>query len=170
LLELVEAIDVSNSAGVIPQLMSALRRRGGDDAVDHDHLTILLLRPNGAGAQVPLRDRALALARLMKNFLGSISGREPAAWPEGSLANLGGALFGPLNRLRHRGRAAHVLGAQQHGMLPECISGHVAAARRGVAPPTPHRSALVEVVVAAVESRVAAESANAAPVEVNSAA
>jgi len=172
LLEVVRSIDVADSSRVIPQLMSAMRRRCGHDVSDDD-LTILLLRPNGLGARVPLRDRALAPVRLMKNLLGAFRGDEPMAWPEWTLANVGGALFGPLNRLWSRDRASHVLATRVHAMLPDPTTVHLADPR------VRRRSALVEVVVAAVESRVAAatiaaaddhDSASVAPVEVNSAA
>jgi hypothetical protein len=164
LLELAQSVDVIDGGRVIPQLMSAVRRRCGHDACDDD-LTLLLIRPNGQASQVPLRDRALAPVRLMKNFLASVRGEEPMAWPELSLANLGGALFGPLNRLWSRDRAAHVLAAEAPAALPDPMTRRIAQPRLA------RRSALVEAVVAAVESRVAAaESATAAPVEVNSAA
>jgi hypothetical protein len=174
LLELVQSIDVGDASRVIPQLMSALRRRCGHDVWDDD-LTILLLRPNGQGSNVSFRDRALAPVRMMKNLLGSIRGREPMAWPEWSLANVGGALFGPLNRLWSRARAAHVLAAPAADLLPDPMTRRLAQPGRAAPARAPHRSALVEVVVAAVESRVAVtaagdESATAAPVGVNSAA
>ena len=163
LLELVRSIDVTHSSRVIAQLMSAMRQRCGHDVTDDD-LTILLLRPNGSGANVPLRDRVLAPVRLMKNLSASLKGREPMAWPEWTLANVGGALFGPLNRLWSRHRASHVLATRVHAILPDPATVHLAEAR------VRRRSELVAAVVAAVEARVAAESATAAPVEVNSAA
>jgi hypothetical protein len=174
LLELARSLDVRNPPRLIPQLMSALRQRCGHDVADDD-LTILLLRPNGSGARVPMRDRALAPMRLMKNLLASVTRGEPMAWPEWSLANVGGALFGPLNRLWSRHRAPHVLATRVHAVLPDPMTVHIADPRDPRDPRVRQRSALVQAVVAAVESRVAAaavaaESANVAPVEINSAA
>jgi hypothetical protein len=106
---------------------------------------------------------------MMKNFLASLEGREPMAWPEWSLANLGGMLFGPLNRRWSRSRTAYVLATRVYSILPD------PATVRTAQPRVRRRSAMVDVVVAAVESRVvaataSAESATPAPVEVNSAA
>jgi hypothetical protein len=163
LLEVVRSIDLGDPQRVISQLMSAMRKRCGHDVAEDD-LTIMLLRPNGLGAQVPFRERVLAPVRLMKNLLASFKGNEPMAWPEWSLANVGGALFGPLNRLWARGRTAYVLATRVYSQLPD------ANTRRIARPMVRDRSALVETVVAAVEARVEAESASAAPAEVNSAA
>ena len=164
LLQIARSIDVSDSSRVIPQLIFNIRQRSGRGDCDDD-LTMLLLRPNGRGSQVSLRDRALAPVRLMKNLLESLRGGEPMAWPEWSLANLGGALFGPLNRLWSRSRARHILATRVHAVLPDPLVRRLSETRA-----VRRRSALVEAVVAAVESRVVAESAKAAPVEVNSAA
>ena len=168
LLELVRGIDVADASRVVPQLMSAVSRHCGHDVSDDD-LTIVLLRPSGCGARVPLRDRLLAPVRMMKNFLASLEGRGPMAWPEWSLASLGGMLFGPLNRRWSQSRTAYVLATRVYSSLPD------PATVRTAQPRVRRRSALVDVVVAAVESRVAVvavetESASAAPVKVNSAA
>jgi len=163
LLEVVRSIDLADPQRVIAQLMSALRQRCGHDVCEDD-VTVLLLRPNGLRAQVPLRDRLLAPARLMKNLLAAFNGHEPMAWPEWTLANVGGALFGPLNRLWSRGRTAYVLATRVYSQLPDETTHRITRPR------VAERSAMVEAVVAAVESRVAAESASPAPAEVNSAA
>jgi hypothetical protein len=161
LLDLVRGI-ATDPSRIIPQLMSAVRQRCGHD-VDDD-LTVLLLRPNGLGLRVPLRDRLLAPVRMMKNLLACLNGRGP----EWSLANVGGVLFGPLNRRWSHSRTAYVLATRVYSILPDPTTLRTAHSRvRG-------RSALVETVVAAVESRVAAEvsaeAATVAPAEINSAA
>ena len=167
LLDIVRGIDVSDASRVVLQLMSAVSRHCGHD-VNDDDLTVVLLSPNGCGARVPLRERVLGPVRMMKNFLASLRGVEPMAWPEWSLASLGGMLFGPLNRRWSQSRTAYVLATRVYSMLPD------PATVRTAQPRVARRSALVDVVVSAVESRVAAaveaESATAAPVNVNSAA
>ncbi len=90
------------------------------------------------------------------------------AWPEWSLASLGGMLLGSLNRRWSRSRTPYVLATRVYSMLPD------PATVRTAQPRVARRSALSDVVVSAVESRVAAaveaESATAAPLSVNSAA
>ena len=167
LLDIVRGLDVADPSRVVAQLMSAVRRHCGRDVDRDDDLTIVLLSPNGCGARVPLRDRVLAPVRMMKNFLASLQGHEPMAWPEWSLANLGGLLFAPLNRRWSQGRTAYVLATRVYSMLPD------PATVRTAQPRVARRSPLVDVVISAVESRVAAaeaESATAAPAQVNSAA
>ncbi|MEA2734488.1 MAG: phosphoserine phosphatase RsbU/P [Humisphaera sp.] len=162
LLAIVQSIDVTDARSAIPQLMSAMRRRCGHDVCDDD-LTLLLLRPNGSTSQVTLRDRVLAPVRMMKNLLGSLRGGDPMAWPEFSLANVGGALFGPLNRLWSRQRAPRVLAVAARDLLPDPMTRRISQERV-------RRSAVVDCVVEAIEARVAAEAASAATVEINSAA
>ena len=168
LLEIARALDPRDSSRVIPQLIEAIRRRSGRRECDDD-LTVLLIRPNGRGSRVSVRDRLLAPVRLMKNLLASVRHGEPMAWPEFTIANVGGALFGPLNRLWSWRRAGHVLAAHDFTGVPDPMTRRLAETRGD------QRSALVETVIAAVETRVAAaasdnESAKAAPVEINSAA
>jgi sigma-B regulation protein RsbU (phosphoserine phosphatase) len=168
LLDIVRDMDVSEASRVVPQLMSAVGRHRGNE-VNDDDLTVVLLSPNGCGSRVPLRERLLGPVRMMKNFLTSLQGREPMAWPEWSLANLGGLLFGPLNRRWSQSRTPYVLATRVYSTLPDPATVRIAQPR------VARRSAMVDVVVSAVESRVAvaaveAESATAAPLNVNSAA
>ena len=169
-LRLAQSIDARDSAAVIPQFLAAVRACCGH-AVCNDGLTLLLFRATGQG-RVPLRDRILAPLRMMRNFLGSFRGDEPMAWPEWSLPSVGGVLFAPLNRSWAHRRAPHLLAAPRlSARLPDPALYHTAAPPRpaGAVPRLIPQSA-ADAAAAAIETRGVAESATAAPAEVNSAA
>ena len=106
LLDVARSLDVSEPATLIPQLLGAVGSlRAGN--LSGDDVTVLLFRPNGTGLSMPLRDRLLAPVRVLRGVLASLrSGGGPAPIPEMSLANIGGPLFTPLNRLWRGGRGA----------------------------------------------------------------
>ena len=105
LLEIVRSLDVSDPVRVVPSLLSAIEAKAAGN-LTADDVTVLLFRPNGVGARRPsLRKQFVAAAKM----LGAISrrpfGGEPVPWPDSKLANIGGALFSPLNRLWSSGKS-----------------------------------------------------------------
>jgi serine phosphatase RsbU (regulator of sigma subunit) len=105
LLDVVRRVDPSDPATFIPRLLSAVAARatGGLGA---DDVTVLLFRPNGAGRRVTLRQSVMAPVRLLGALARSLRRRgDPMPWPDFTLANVGGAVIGPLSRLwKGRGR------------------------------------------------------------------
>jgi sigma-B regulation protein RsbU (phosphoserine phosphatase) len=109
LLGIVRELDASHPATVIPMLLAAVRSlRAGN--LDDDDVTALLFRATGAGVQPRLRDRLLAPARLLGAMLSSLRpGAGPAPLPELTVLNIGGSMFGPLNRLWKGSRGGHAV-------------------------------------------------------------
>lgn len=102
LLAMARSIDISEPTQLIPRLLSQLESYCGGRLCSDD-VTMLLFRPNGTAPNTPLRERLLAPWRIMKSFAASLRpGGEPTAWPEVSVANLGGAAFAALNRVEGR--------------------------------------------------------------------
>lgn len=65
----------------------------------NDDVTLLLFRPTGKAANVPLSNRLIAPFRLLKGVIQSLlSGGRGMPLPEFSLANLTGSRFEPLSR------------------------------------------------------------------------
>ena len=99
LLDLVRTLNSSEPATLIPRLLQAVAALA-EGNLDGDDVTVLLFRPNGNAPGAPLRDRVLAPLRILRAAAASLRpGGEAVPWPEVSLANLGGAMFGPFNRL-----------------------------------------------------------------------
>jgi hypothetical protein len=72
-----------------------------------DDCTVLLFRPNGTGTTVAFTEKLCAPFRVLRGITGSFfGGSGPAPWPEMSLPNIGGAMFGSLSRLVGRRRHA----------------------------------------------------------------
>jgi hypothetical protein len=101
LLEVIGTIDASDPARVVPNLLDAISARA-PDSLDADDVTCLLFRPNGRAPRLPLRERAMAPLRIIGGVLGALAGRGPMPFPEWSIANIGGAVFGPLGRWRRK--------------------------------------------------------------------
>jgi serine phosphatase RsbU (regulator of sigma subunit) len=95
LLRVVEKLDVSDPAKIIPQLLERIAQLWPGNLTEDD-VTALLFRPNGRGAHVPWRNKLLAPLRVLR---GLFRRGEPIAWPEFSLVNIGGAMLDPLNRV-----------------------------------------------------------------------
>ena len=91
LLALVRSIEITDPTQLTAQLLTAVEKRCGQQVCEDD-VTVLLFRPNGLAPNTPLKDRILAPFRVLRSF----------AWPELSVANIGGAIFPPLNRVRSR--------------------------------------------------------------------
>lgn len=99
LLSIVQTLDPSDAATFLPRLLEAIdtRARG---SLGEDDLTLLLFRPNGQGPPRPLLDRVLGPARVLTGVCRSLVDRSrPFPWPDLRIANVGGALFAPLERL-----------------------------------------------------------------------
>jgi hypothetical protein len=106
LLEVARSIDISEPARVVPNLLDAIAVLAPGNLTGDD-VTALLFRPNGLSVRVPIRDRMMAPLRVLRGLAGSLAGNGPPPFPQLTLANIGGALFGPLNRL-HRKREAQM--------------------------------------------------------------
>jgi serine phosphatase RsbU (regulator of sigma subunit) len=64
-----------------------------------DDVTVLMFRANSSGERTPLRIKLLAPFRVTRALIRSLRSGEAPPLPDLNLANLGGAMFGPLNRL-----------------------------------------------------------------------
>lgn len=96
--DIVRTIEVSEPAAFIPALLAAIAAQHPDNLTGDD-VTVLVFRPNGLAPRVPMREKFLALVRLLRGWIGSlVPGGQPMPWPELSLPNIGGALFDCLNR------------------------------------------------------------------------
>jgi serine phosphatase RsbU (regulator of sigma subunit) len=100
LLKLVQGLADPNAEGLTPRLLEEIAKRCEGNLCGDD-VTVLLFRSNGLGQRVALKDKLLAPLRVMKGVIESIGkAKEPAPWPEISLANLGGAMVSALGRFR----------------------------------------------------------------------
>ncbi|HEY7115744.1 MAG TPA: PP2C family protein-serine/threonine phosphatase [Tepidisphaeraceae bacterium] len=99
LLELArQDLDPTQPQSLIPALLQSIDQRtsGGLHA---DDVTLLLLRATGRDTRVTWWNVLIAPVRVVASIARAIAGRGPMSLPEFSLANLGGALFSPFNRL-----------------------------------------------------------------------
>jgi serine phosphatase RsbU (regulator of sigma subunit) len=88
LLHLVRTLDVSDPTRLTSQVLAKVEAHCGQKLCDDD-ITVLLFRPNGLTPNTALKERLLAPLRIVRGW----------AWPDLKLANIGGAVFSPLNRL-----------------------------------------------------------------------
>ena len=101
LLEIVRSIDVSEPTRIVPLLLETIAAKSSQN-LQADDVTVLLFRPNGLGG-ASFFQRAIAPLRVLKSFVDSWRpGGDAPAWPEFTLANLGGAIVSPLSKLRGR--------------------------------------------------------------------
>jgi hypothetical protein len=99
LIKLVRTLDPSDPATLIPRLLATVAEQA-EGNLHGDDVTVLLFQPNGSAPRAPLRERALAPLRILRAAVASLRpGGETTPWPELSLANVGGAMFSPFNRL-----------------------------------------------------------------------
>lgn len=97
--DIVAGVIVSDPRQVVPRLLDKIASLHPGN-LEADDVTVLLFRPNGLAPAVPLKEKLFAPFRVMRAMAGSLFGSgEPLPWPELSVANIGGALFRPLNRL-----------------------------------------------------------------------
>jgi hypothetical protein len=101
LLDLARQLDMNQPGAVIPQLLRIIddRTSGGLRA---DDVTVLLVRATGTGERVPIKERLLAPFRILRALGQSLLGKGPAALPDASLPNVGGAIVPSLSRLWKR--------------------------------------------------------------------
>lgn len=98
LLKIASEIQVTNPASVIPDLLAKIASRSPGNLLADD-VTTLLFRPNSAGPRVGFLTRAFAPIRVLGASVRSLfPGGGPAPLPDFNLANLGGSMFGRLNR------------------------------------------------------------------------
>jgi sigma-B regulation protein RsbU (phosphoserine phosphatase) len=98
LLSILQTLDVSDGGTLIPRLLEAIANQA-EGGLTGDDVTLLLFRPNGLGPRTPLRDRLLGPVRVLQAMTHSLRMAEPIPWPDLRLANIGGILFKPLERL-----------------------------------------------------------------------
>jgi serine phosphatase RsbU (regulator of sigma subunit) len=102
LLGIANEIDASTASDVSARLLQAIQSRYSGN-LESDDVTTLLFRPNGSAPTTPLRDKLLAPFRVLGGVVRSVlPGGAPAALPDFSLANIGGAMFDRFNK-RWRG-------------------------------------------------------------------
>jgi serine phosphatase RsbU (regulator of sigma subunit) len=105
LLQILRTLDVTDPSRLTAQLLDAVQAWRGTPVCEDD-VTVLLFRPNGLAPSVPLKERLCAPFRVARSVVRALrNGNEPMPWPELTLANIGGAIFSPLNRLWARKRA-----------------------------------------------------------------
>ena len=93
LLNLVRTLDTSDPTQVTTRLLASVEQRCGQQLCDDD-VTVLLFRPNGLAPNTPIKERLLAPFRVLRSW----------AFPELTLANVGGAMIPALNRFWTRQR------------------------------------------------------------------
>jgi len=104
LLKIARSVSGSDAPAVINALLKAVADCHEGNLLGDD-VTILLFRPNGLAPRPPFHQRLLAPFRLGGAIINSLRpGGPPIPWPDFTIANLGGAMFGPLNRFYRRER------------------------------------------------------------------
>jgi serine phosphatase RsbU (regulator of sigma subunit) len=100
LLSLVQEIDVSRPARIIPDLLARIAARGAR-AEAEDDVTVLLLRHNGSQPRWPFLRGLLAPFRIVRAVWTRVrhGADAPAPFPEFSIANIFGALVPAVSRL-----------------------------------------------------------------------
>jgi sigma-B regulation protein RsbU (phosphoserine phosphatase) len=106
LVAIANELEISDPKLVTGKLLAAIAERHAEN-LRLDDVTVLLFRPNGMGAAVALKDKIFGPMRVFAGVVRSIfPGGAPAPWPEMSVANIGGMLLRPLNRVLGRRRAS----------------------------------------------------------------
>jgi sigma-B regulation protein RsbU (phosphoserine phosphatase) len=99
LLEIIQSLDPAQSGTLVSRLLDAIAARTGGE-LGGDDVTLLLFRPNGLGLRRPLLDRLLGPVRVLGGVWQAMIDRSrPFPWPDLRVANVGGAIFAPLERL-----------------------------------------------------------------------
>jgi sigma-B regulation protein RsbU (phosphoserine phosphatase) len=100
LLQFARTLPGDNPSTLITRLLKTLADQNRANLSDDD-VTILMFRATTTTGQLsPLRTRLLGPLRVLRETFKSIRDKESLPLPDFSLANLGGALFAPFNRLR----------------------------------------------------------------------
>ena len=99
LLEIIQSLDPAETGSLIPRLLVAIAARTGGE-LGGDDVTLLLFRPNGLGLRRPVLDRLLGPVRVLHGvWQAMVDHSRPVPLPDLRLANVGGAMFAPLERL-----------------------------------------------------------------------
>lgn len=102
LLAVVRTLDRSDASTLIPRLLTAIECRCACN-IEADDVTLLLFQPNLETGRTSIARNLLAPYHIVKSFLGSVRRRERRfAFPEFSVANLGGSIIPALSRWRRR--------------------------------------------------------------------
>jgi serine phosphatase RsbU (regulator of sigma subunit) len=97
LLALARQLDASDSATLVPSLLSSIASiRAGNLA--GDDVTVMLFRPNGSAPAVPLRLKLAAPLRVLRAAVSGLLSGGPIPLPDLRLANIGGAIIDRFNR------------------------------------------------------------------------
>jgi hypothetical protein len=86
-------------ASLIGRLLNLINEQQIGNLADDD-VTVLMFRASTPGELSPLRTRLQGPLRILRSALGAFRDREPLPLPDLSIANIGGAMFASLNRLR----------------------------------------------------------------------
>lgn len=96
LLRLLRQLPSCGPEALVPNLLASIVALAQGNLTGDD-VTVLLFRPNGKGWRMPAGRWLRGSGRMFGSLFACLrAGVIP--WPEMSLANLGGAVFGPLNR------------------------------------------------------------------------
>jgi sigma-B regulation protein RsbU (phosphoserine phosphatase) len=85
-------------AGLIPRLLEGIGDLHAGN-LKEDDVTVLMFRAKGAGVGPSFWRKLLGPFRFVRGLIRSFRNGEAMPLPDFSLSNLGGAIFGPLNRL-----------------------------------------------------------------------
>ena len=99
LLRVLRGMKQSEPAQLIREVLSAINAQREGNLKDDD-VTVKVIRPNGLGRTVSLKNKLLAPARVLAGVFTSIKNRERAPWPQLTLKNVGGAVIGAFARTR----------------------------------------------------------------------
>jgi sigma-B regulation protein RsbU (phosphoserine phosphatase) len=99
LLAVARPIDGGHPSSLVAELLKRIADLHPRNLADDD-VTVLMFRANSGGELMPLGKRLLGPLRVLRASLRSWRNHESLPLPDLKLANLGGAIFGPLNRLR----------------------------------------------------------------------
>jgi hypothetical protein len=95
LLKVIQTMDNGEPATFIPKLLEKITALHPEN-LKNDDVTVLLFRATSHSPTVSFKERLIAKGKMMTAIF-----RHGEAWPEWSIANIGGAIFSPLSRRWH---------------------------------------------------------------------
>ena len=102
LMEIVEGIGLARPEELVARLLAEVAGRAAGN-LEGDDVTVMLFRPNQGTRRVSFLTKLMAPVRLMEKIgRRMLGGKEPVPWPDLTVANVGGAVIGPLERLWRR--------------------------------------------------------------------
>lgn len=102
LLSIVSSIDATKPAQLIPELLRQIAQLYPENLTDDD-VTVLVVRPTGAGTKIPLKNRLKAPWLFLGGCVRAILTGNRLPLPEFTWSNLGGALLDRLGRVGRSG-------------------------------------------------------------------